>query len=287
MKKTVVAMSGLLAAGSSVGQTFSFDTDTPGTLPAPWEQGVTGRGTPRWAVRQDPSAPSAPNVLQQSGTGTFPWCVLRDSSFLCVADRAILSCWGLRGGKAGAPFKVTVDQDKRIGASFIDASAVKDLVVTNDIVYAKPGVKPLKYDVFAPKGARNLPIIVIIHGGGWTANDEDIMRGLARELTKGGKFVVASVDYRWAGKGDGDAAGNTMADLINDVFGGIAHIMEHASQYGGDPTRIGVTGDSAGGHLSAAASCPIAESVATRILCLPLHPGLTRPDVERIATLVC
>jgi len=35
--------------------------------------------------------------------------VLRDSSFLCVADRAILACWGLRGGKAGAPFKVTVD----------------------------------------------------------------------------------------------------------------------------------------------------------------------------------
>ena len=151
-------------------------------------------------------------------------------------------------------FKVAIDQDKRIGASFIEASAVKDLVVTHDVVFAKPGVKPLKYDVFTPKGAKNLPIIVIVHGGGWTANDEDIMRGLARELTKGGKFVVASVDYRWAGKGDGDAAGNTMADLINDVFGGIAHIIEHASQYGGDPTRIGVTGDSAGGHLSAAAS---------------------------------
>jgi acetyl esterase/lipase len=151
-------------------------------------------------------------------------------------------------------FKVTIDQDKRIGASFIEQSAVKDLVVTNDIVYAKPGVKPLKYDVFAPKGAKNLPIIVIVHGGGWTANDEDIMRGLARELTKGGKFVVASMDYRWAGKADGDATGNTMADLIDDVFGGIAHIMEHAAQYGGDPTRIGVTGDSAGGHLSAAAS---------------------------------
>ena len=151
-------------------------------------------------------------------------------------------------------FKVTIDQDKRIGASFIEAAAVKDLVVTNDIVYAKPGVKPLKYDVFSPKGARNLPVIVIIHGGGWTANDEDIMRGLARELTKGGKFVVFSMDYRWAGKADGDATPNTMADLIDDVFGGIAHIMEHASQYGGDPTRIGVTGDSAGGHLSAAAS---------------------------------
>jgi len=151
-------------------------------------------------------------------------------------------------------FKVTIDQDKRIGASFVEEGLVKDLVVTNDVVFAKPGVKPLKYDVFSPKGARNLPVIVIIHGGGWTANDEDIMRGLARELTKGGKFVVASMDYRWAGKADGDATNNTMADLIDDVFGGIAHIQEHAAQYGGDPTRIGVTGDSAGGHLSAAAS---------------------------------
>jgi acetyl esterase/lipase len=151
-------------------------------------------------------------------------------------------------------WKVTIDQDKRIGASFIEEAAVKDLVVTNDVVFAKPGVKTLKYDVFAPKGARNLPMIVIIHGGGWQANDEDVMRGLARELTKGGKFVVASMDYRWGGKEDGDATSNTMADLIDDVFGGIAHIMEHAAQYGGDPTRVGVTGDSAGGHLAAVAS---------------------------------
>ncbi len=154
----------------------------------------------------------------------------------------------------GPAFKVTIDQDKRVGASFIEAAAVKDIVVTNNVVYAKPGVKALKYDVFAPKGARNLPVIVIIHGGGWTANDEDVMRGLARELARGGRFVVASMDYRWAGKADGDATGNPMADLIGDVFGGIAHIMEHAASYGGDPTRIGVTGDSAGGHLAAVAS---------------------------------
>jgi acetyl esterase/lipase len=151
-------------------------------------------------------------------------------------------------------FKVTIDQDKRIGASFIDAAAVKDLTVTNDVVYAKPGVKPLKYDVFSPKGARNLPVIVIIHGGGWNANDEDVMRGLARELTKGGKFVAVSMDYRWAAKADGDATNTTMANLIEDVFGGIAQVMEHAAQYGGDPARIGVTGDSAGGHLAAVAS---------------------------------
>jgi hypothetical protein len=64
----------------AMAETRSFDNDTPGSLPPGWEQGVTGKGAPRWAVRQDASAPSAPNVLQQSGSGAFPWCVLRSSS---------------------------------------------------------------------------------------------------------------------------------------------------------------------------------------------------------------
>ena len=159
--------------------------------------------------------------------------------------------------------QVTIDQHKRVGASFIEAAAVRDIVVQHDIIYAQPGVKSLKYDVYAPEGARNLPVVVIIHGGGWTANDEDIMRGLARELTRGAKFVVASMDYRWGGTADGDAIGNTMASLVEDVFGGIVHIMGHAAEYGGDPARVGVTGDSAGGHLAAVASL-MTEMVGSR-----------------------
>lgn len=153
-----------------------------------------------------------------------------------------------------SPFQVTVNQDMHIGASFIEKSAVEHIEVTQDVVYAKPGVKALKYDVFSPKGAENLPCIIIIHGGGWATNTEDIMRGMARELTRGGKFVVFSIDYRWAQKLDGDIQNNTMADILQDVFGAIVHIVQHAAEYGGDPTRIGLTGDSAGGHLSAAAS---------------------------------
>ncbi len=153
-----------------------------------------------------------------------------------------------------SPFKVTVDREKHVGASFIEKTAVDHLDVIQDVVYAKPGVKALKYDVYSPKGAKNLPVIVIIHGGGWSANTEDIMRGMARELTRDGKYVVCSIDYRWIGKLDGDTGDNTMADLIGDVYGAIAHIMEHAAEYGGDPTKIAVTGDSAGGHLSATAA---------------------------------
>lgn len=154
-------------------------------------------------------------------------------------------------------FEVVIDQEKHIGASFIKAEEVAHVDVRHNIIYAQPGVKPLKYDVFSPKGAKGLPLIVIIHGGGWTTNDEDVMRGLARELTRGGKFVVTSIDYRWGGRADGDAISNTMANLIEDVFGAIAHIMEHAKEYGADPDRIGLTGDSAGGHLAAAGSMMI------------------------------
>jgi len=149
---------------------------------------------------------------------------------------------------------VTVDQDKHIGASFIKASELEGFKVIQNVVYAKPGAKALKYDVFSPIRARALPCIVIIHGGGWSANTEDIMRGLARELVRNRQYVVCSIDYRWIGNLDGDEESNTMANLIEDVYGAIAHIQEHAKEYGCDPGRIAVTGDSAGGHLSAAAA---------------------------------
>ncbi len=164
--------------------------------------------------------------------------------------------WGAMHHESMTPtFMVKVNQAMHIGVAFIETATVAHVDVKQDIVYAKPGVKALKYDVFTPKGATTpLPIVVIIHGGGWVTNDENIMRGLARELTRGGLFVVASIDYRWAGKADGDATSNTMANLIEDVYGAIAHIREHARDYGGDASRVVLTGDSAGGHLAAAAS---------------------------------
>src|SRR5690349_15020317 len=76
MKEACIAMASIFATSAAFAETVNFDGDNPGALPAAWQQGVTGKGAPRWAVRQDESAPSKPNVLQQSGSGTFPWCVL-------------------------------------------------------------------------------------------------------------------------------------------------------------------------------------------------------------------
>ena len=75
----MVAMT-VLSATAAFAETESFDQDKAGALPAGWSCGVTGKGSVRWAVDADPSAPSAPNVLRQSGSGTFPWCMKKSTS---------------------------------------------------------------------------------------------------------------------------------------------------------------------------------------------------------------
>ncbi len=89
MKKLAALVIGsftTLAMETAMAESINFDQDPVGKLPAGWIAGVTGQGTPKWTVEADATAPSSPNVLQQSGSGTFPWCVKKDSS---VADGSV------------------------------------------------------------------------------------------------------------------------------------------------------------------------------------------------------
>src|SRR5260221_7313223 len=70
---TTIAAS--LLTSAALGETINFDHDKTGLLPSSWVAGVTGKGNPKWAVVEDATAPSKPNVLKQSGEGTYPWCV--------------------------------------------------------------------------------------------------------------------------------------------------------------------------------------------------------------------
>ncbi|HKU71387.1 MAG TPA: hypothetical protein VJQ51_11150, partial [Burkholderiales bacterium] len=78
MKTPILLMVIAMTANLVHAETENFDGVKVGGLPAGWIAGVTGKGDPRWAVEADPTAPSAPNVLRQSGKGTFPWCVKKD-----------------------------------------------------------------------------------------------------------------------------------------------------------------------------------------------------------------
>jgi hypothetical protein len=64
-----------LTAAAAYAGGENFDSASPGTLPEDWTCGVTGKGSPTWKIEADTSAPSKPNVLKQSGSGAFPWCV--------------------------------------------------------------------------------------------------------------------------------------------------------------------------------------------------------------------
>jgi hypothetical protein len=80
MKQSSFVLLASLASTAAAAQTVDFDRDAVGAEPAGWTCGVTGRGSPRWAVVADPTAPSKSNVLMQSGRGTFPWCVKSGTS---------------------------------------------------------------------------------------------------------------------------------------------------------------------------------------------------------------
>jgi len=74
MKQAILILVMSLVTVDVMAEVIGFDQDQIGATPAGWSCGVTGRGSPKWTVEADSSAPSKPNVLKQTGTGTFPWC---------------------------------------------------------------------------------------------------------------------------------------------------------------------------------------------------------------------
>lgn len=77
MRKMSVALLGaaalvLMAEGSAMAETVNFDDAATGAAPDGWTLTMTGRGQPKWTIEAEPTAPSKPNVLKQSGQATFP-----------------------------------------------------------------------------------------------------------------------------------------------------------------------------------------------------------------------
>jgi acetyl esterase/lipase len=90
----------------------------------------------------------------------------------------------------------------------------------------------------------NLPVVVFYHGGGWAIGDLDVYDGAARAHAVGAEAVVVSVGYRLAPEHPFPAG-------IDDCWAALRWVGEHAAEFGGDPARIAVAGDSAGGNISA------------------------------------
>ena len=119
-----------------------------------------------------------------------------------------------------------------------------DMKSVNDIEIAGPGGS-LALRVYRPRSDVDvLPVVVFAHGGGFVFCDLDSHDEFCRSMAQGVGAVVVSVDYRLAPENPAPAA-------HNDLYAALEWASNNIGQYGGDPVRIALAGDSAGGNLAA------------------------------------
>ena len=114
--------------------------------------------------------------------------------------------------------------------------------VTRDIPYAKAHERQV-LDVSAPPGAKNLPVVFWIHGGGWQTGDKSMVALKPKAFMDAG-FVFVSINHRLLPTVE-------MSAITRDVASALGWVHKNIAAHGGDPTRVFVMGHSSGGQLAA------------------------------------
>src|SRR4029079_4849161 len=144
--------------------------------------------------------------------------------------------------------------------------------VTRDIPYATAHERQV-LDVYAPEGAKNLPVVFWIHGGGWQAGNKSMVGLKPTAFMKAG-FVFVSINYRLLPTVD-------MGALTSDVAAALGWVHKNIGTYGGDPARLLVMGHSAGGQL-AALMCTDDKYAKAEGLSLTMIKGCVPVDADTV-----
>ncbi len=125
-----------------------------------------------------------------------------------------------------------------------------DIILEEEITYGKGGERDLQLDLARPAdGNGPFPAIVFVHGGGWRGGARQGYHKLVRAAAERG-YVAVTVTYRLTEPDDNGKATNPFPAAIHDTKCAVRWVRANAERYKIDPDRIGVTGGSAGGHLS-------------------------------------
>jgi acetyl esterase len=144
------------------------------------------------------------------------------------------------------------------------------------------------YTPVKPRQTNGLaPCLVFYHGGGWVIGDLDSHDVVCRKLADAGELIVISVDYRLAPEHKFPAA-------VDDAIEAAKWIAANASQFGIDPSRLMVGGDSAGGNLAAVVAIAARDgdgpNIAGQVLIYPAtdfamtHPSHSEPETSLLLT---
>jgi len=143
-------------------------------------------------------------------------------------------------------------QSVRESSIAIPAAVDAPVLRTEDRTIPGPG-GTIPVRVYWPEGAGRLPVTVYMHGGGYVVGDLDTQDMIARALCAWGQSIVVSADYRLAPEHRFPAA-------PEDAFAVLRWAADHAAELGGDPARLALAGDSAGGNLACAAALMAREA---------------------------
>ena len=127
-------------------------------------------------------------------------------------------------------------------ACVVSAAAANAQPVAGDVPYATAHERQV-LDVYAPPGAKNLPAVFWIHGGGWQSGDKTMVAVKPKAFTDAG-FVFVSISHRLLPTVE-------MGAITQDVATALGWVHKNIAKYGGDPIRLLVMGHSSGGQLAA------------------------------------
>lgn len=118
--------------------------------------------------------------------------------------------------------------------------------VIKNVAYKPSGGSHHTLDILCPaaESAGPRPVVLFVHGGSFMMLSKDTHRALAMQFAKAG-CVVFNVNYRLA-------PADPFPNGLEDVCDAWLYMLDHAAEFGGDPTRAVVTGESAGGNLVSA-----------------------------------
>ena len=123
--------------------------------------------------------------------------------------------------------------------------------------------------VFTPAGKGPFPVMMYYHGGGFVIADTKVYEATPRALAKMANAIMVSVDYHRAPEHPFPAA-------PNDAYAAYVWVLAHAGQFNGDPARVAVGGESAGGNLATVVAMMARDKKAS----LPVHQLLVYPVVN-------